>query len=500
MEYTWSCEDMADYPALLNTDYYRLSHIHQYPEGIQQATAYLTPRTCRIKGYGMENGPVVFGMQGFVNKYLKNEMNNWFKLDKKQALANICEELEGAFEFDALEEYGKLHDLGYLPLKIRGLPEGTICPIGCPMFQIENTEPEFAWLVNSIETMMSATIWHACVGATVGAAYKRIVNKYYEQTVCDTNPRDAMSDFSMRGQESIESAVKCSAGWGLSFNKTATVGANRYLKESRYTDKNVMKGTVSTEHSTMCSNYAVQGNEETFYHKLLNEIYPHESFAVVADAYDYWGFINDILPKLKEDILNHDGKMLVRGDSGDPVEITLKTVPLLWEQFRGTINAKGYKVLCPKIGFIYGDAITLNRCESIYKGLQEMGFASDNVILAAGSFSMQAFQDESGKIYPFTRDTYGFATKVTHIWVHDVPYQVFKAPKTDPDSWKKSQKGKCRVWYEDGKLKWEDKLDIVESESAYMTYFEDWYDPKNWMVSIEDVSKVLEKELKKEGE
>ncbi len=92
-----------------------------------------------------------------------------------------------------------------------------------------------------------------------------------------------------------------------------------------------------------------------------------------------WNLVDNILPQIHDDIMNHDGCMLIRGDSGDPVEVVTKTVFKLWEQFGGTVNKKGYKVLDPHIKAIYGDSITVQRCEKIFQILKENGFACNNV-------------------------------------------------------------------------------------------------------------------------
>lgn len=195
----------------------------------------------------------------------------------------------------------------------------------------------------------------------------------------------------------------------------------------------------------MCSNYAVDGDEETLIRRLLTEIYPNTSFSAVLDSYDYWNVIDNVLPRLKKEILEHNGCMLMRGDSGECVEVVTKTVFKLWEQFGGTVNSKGYKVLDPHVKAIYGDSITIQRCEEIYRILEENGFACSNVALGVGSFSMQCIE-EDGILKPFTRDTFSSCIKATYCEIAGAPYPIFKNPKEG--GFKKSQKG-CCVVYED---------------------------------------------------
>ena len=213
----------------------------------------------------------------------------------------------------------------------------------------------------------------------------------------------------------------------------------------------------------MCSNFAVDGDEITFLRRLLTEIYPNTSVSVVLDSYDYWNVIENILPQLKEEIMNHNGCMLMRGDSGDCVEVVTKTVFKLWEEFGGTINSKGYKVLDPHVKAIYGDSITVQRCEQIYRILEENGFACSNVALGVGSFSFQCIE-EDGILKPFTRDTFSSCIKATYCEIAGKPYPIFKDPKEG--GFKKSQKGCCVVSEENGELRYRDELNWEEASSG----------------------------------
>ena len=152
--------------------------------------------------------------------------------------------------------------------------------------------------------------------------------------------------------------------------------------------------------------------------------------------------INNILPVLKPEIMAHNGCMLMRGDSGDCVEVVTKTVFRLWDLFGGTVNSKGYKVLDPHVKAIYGDSITVQRAEAIYKILEENGFAANNVALGVGSFSFQCIE-EDGVLKPFTRDTFSSCIKATYCEINGKPTPIFKNPKDG--GFKKSQKGCCIV-------------------------------------------------------
>ncbi len=229
------------------------------------------------------------------------------------------------------------------------------------------------------------------------------------------------------------------------------------------TKEPVAFGSPSTEHAVMCSNYAVDGDEITMLRRLLTEIYPRTSFSVVLDSYDYWNVIDNVLPQLKEEIMSHQGCMLMRGDSGDCVEVVTKTVFKLWETFGGTVNSKGYKVLDSHVKAIYGDSITVQRCEQIYRILMKNGFACSNAALGVGSFSFQCIE-ENGVLKPFTRDTFSSCIKATYCEIEGKPYPIFKNPKEG--GFKKSQKGCCVVFEENGVLQYRDGLDWGEASSS----------------------------------
>lgn len=445
---------------MLLIDFYKAVHAEMLPENITKSVSYFTPRMSRVKRW---DKVVMFGLQGFIKTYLIDYFNEEF-FDKpfEEIIYEYKRIMDASLGKDAykIDKIESLHKLGYLPIEIVALPEGTIVPMHVPMFGITNTHKDFAWLPQSLESLISAEMWHPMLAATVGMTYRGIVNHYYDLTCEDNIPRSkALGAFDFRGEECLESAVKAGAGWCLSFLNTATVPTIPYLEKNYFCDctkESVAYGSPSTEHSVMCSNYAVDGDEITLLRRLLTEIYPNTSFSAVLDSYDYWNIIDNILPQLKTEIMNHNGCMLMRGDSGDCVEVVTKTVFKLWEEFGGTVNSKGYKVLDPHVKAIYGDSITVQRCEEIYKILMENGFACSNVALGVGSFSFQCIEEDE-ELKPFTRDTFSSCIKATYCEIDGKPTPIFKNPKDG--GFKKSQKGCCRVYTRcDGSIYYEDEL------------------------------------------
>jgi nicotinamide phosphoribosyltransferase len=229
----------------------------------------------------------------------------------------------------------------------------------------------------------------------------------------------------------------------LSANKTSSIPALPYIDKYYDADCSGNKigiGAVSTEHSVMGANYALDGDERTFVKRLLTELYPNTSFSMVSDTYDYWNMVNNIIPSLKEEILAHNGKLFVRPDSGDQFETVVKTVVSLWENFGGTTNTKGYKVLNPHIGVILGDGCTQSVVNEIWKELDRLGFAANNVIFGIGAFCFSAIIENS-KMIVNTRDTWGVAMKATYGEFGNKELMIYKDPKTDTDNLKKSHKG-----------------------------------------------------------
>ncbi|GAA0778945.1 nicotinate phosphoribosyltransferase [Clostridium subterminale] len=451
-------------PFLL-TDFYKTIHHMCYAPGMTKLVSYWTPRMSRKDDM---DKVVMFGLQPFMKRYLIQYFNeNFFQKDKEKVVyeyRRIISKAMGNMATDT-KHIEALHDLGYLPIQIKAVAEGSRVNIKTPMIEITNTQDGFAWLVNYLETFMSCNIWQPMTSATIAYRYREIIEKYFNLTVEKGDVRKACGDFSMRGFSSVESAELSGAAHLLSFIGTATIPAISYLEEyynCNIEEEIVAVGTPSTEHSVMCS----YGEDEfAAYKRLITEVFPSGVLSIVSDTYDYWNVITDILPRLKEDIINRDGKIVIRGDSGDPVKIICGdknaekdseeykgTVELLWDIFGGEINSKGYKVLNSKIGTIYGDSITVERCEQISEGLEEKGFAVNNCVFGIGSYTYQYN----------TRDTFGFALKATHAVIGGEEKFIFKAPKTDKDNFKKSQKGMCYVYKDGEEILYKDELTLKE--------------------------------------
>jgi len=458
---------MKTNPFLL-TDYYKVGHIFQYPEGTSLVYSNLTPRKSRIPEM---DEMVFFGLQYFIREYLQRYFDeNFFNQPKSEVLAAYSRRIRTSLGND-LPSYAhleSLHDLGYLPVEIRALPEGTKVPMRVPCLTIVNTKPEFYWLTNFLETILSAVIWQPCTSATIAYTYRRLLNRYAGATGV---PADFVQwqghDFSFRGMSSLESAITSGMGHLLSFSGTDSIPAIDALEQYYGADaeKELIGGSVAaTEHSVMCSG-SKDGELETF-RRLIQDVYPSGIVSIVSDTWDLWKVCTDYVSALRDETLARDGKVVIRPDSGDPVKIICGdpdssdprvkkgVVELLWDVFGGSITDKGYKLLDPHIGAIYGDSINLQRAEAICEGLQAKGFASQ-VVFGIGSFTYQYN----------TRDTFGLAMKATYVEVNGEGREIFKDPITD-DGTKKSATGLLCVKQENGTLVLHDRVSRAEANTG----------------------------------
>ena len=313
------------YSSILKTDFYKVTHMQQYNTGITHFTSYLTPRGSRFKNI---DKMVVFGIANFVNEILYKDFNeNFFGKHWLDIYEDLIEVLHDGLHYSlpTIKEtelkIKKLHELGYLPIELNGLPEGTLCPMGVPAIEIRSTHPDFAWVAQSIESILSCEFWHPAISATMALEYKKIAKAAYDKTVDDDiSHMTAMCDFSMRGQESYDSAVASGAAFLTSFYNCSTIESRRYIRENYKDNKpERVNGLTSTEHSVMCSDYAICGDERETFKRLLTEVYPNTSFAAVADSRDFWNVVTNILPSLREEIEAHNGFIGIRHDSDEPV-------------------------------------------------------------------------------------------------------------------------------------------------------------------------------------
>lgn len=462
---------------LLLTDGYKVDHRRQYPEGTTLVYSNWTPRKSRIEGV---DEVVFFGLQYFIKKYILEDFEtHFFQQPKAKVIAAYQRRINNYLGDNKVgtKHIEDLHDLGYIPMVIKALPEGASVPIRVPMFTMYNTLPEFFWLTNYFETLVSAVVWMPCTSATIAKQYRKILDKFAEETSSVPEFVDWQGhDFSMRGMAGVEAGLISACGHLLSFTGTDTIPAVDFLEKyyNADSDKELIGGSVAaTEHSVMCM--GTLADEIGTFKRLICEVYPNGIVSIVSDTWDLWKVLTEYLPQLKSEILARDGKVVIRPDSGDPVDIICgnpkgKTemekkgvIELLWDTFGGHKNEHGYKELDSHIGAIYGDSITLERATHICERLKAKGFASTNVVLGVGSYTYQYN----------TRDTFGFAMKATYGEVNGQGREIFKDPITD-DGTKKSAKGLIKITLENDSYELHDQVTWEnEAQGALKEVFRD---------------------------
>lgn len=466
-------------------DFYKADHRRQYPVGTEYVYANFTPRSSRLAKMlpDFDDKVVFFGLQGFIKHFLIDTWNEgFFQQPKDKVVAAYKRRMDsslgdGAVPVDHIEV---LHDLGYLPLRIKALPEGSRVNMRVPVLTVVNTDPRFFWLTNYIETVLSAELWKSCTTATIAYEYKRLLTQYAVKTGA---PLDFVPvqghDFSSRGMSGIYDAAQSGVGHLTSFIGTDSVASIDYAEEYYNATGVIGVSVPATEHSVMCM--GTEDSELETFKRLICELYPSGVVSVVSDTWDFWRVITEFTVALKPEILARQpnalglAKLVFRPDSGDPVKIICGdpdaevgssaykgAVECLWEVFGGTTTDQGYRVLNERVGLIYGDSITLDRAQRILEGLEAKGFASNNLVFGIGSFTYNYL----------TRDTFGFAVKATWGQVNGVGRELFKDPITDSGV-KKSAKGLLRIEEsENGFTLFDQQLAEQEQGGALKTVFE----------------------------
>lgn len=439
-------------------DCYKFGHHVQAPEGTEYVYENVTARGSRVPGV---ESIVHIGTQAYLDDLVEAWNTGFFWVDKQQVLDKWNRRHTGMLGPNNIGDahIAALHDLGFLPLEIRALPEGMEVPLRVPIMTIENTVPGFGWFVGLLETNLQSNTWHPMTSATLALRFRRLLDEFAIETSDIPEFVDWQGhDFSYRGLPSDEVAARSGAGHLLSFAGTDTVPALDWIEQHYGPTERFLGGSVAaTEHSVMCAGIATEGELET-YRRLITEVYPDGIVSIVSDTDDFWNVVTNILPALKDDIMARGGEMpkvVIRPDSGDPADILCGTrwdktatdpqgkglIEVLYEIFGGTKNSKGYIQLDPHIGAIYGDSITYERAQDILARLKAKGFASTNVVFGVGSFTYQHV----------TRDTFGFAEKSTHTVVNGKGYSISKAVKTDTSQVKVSARGRLAVFMVEGK-------------------------------------------------
>lgn len=408
---------------LLATDIYKLGHLEQYKPGTTKIWSYLTARSDKKIPF-----TVFFGLQYYLQEYLSRPIT---QADADEFFEYRKLVLGMDASPDVINKIQSLVKLGFLPLEIKAVPEGEIMPCKNILMSITNTVDGFHWCVGLIESLV-LKVWNTITVASFSKSYKNLVEKYADETCDDRNHIPfSVHDFGYRGVSSEETAELSGAAHLVNFLGTDTITAVKFLKQHYGAVFPIGLSVPAGEHSCACS-FGREGEFEYFEHML--NTYSSGIVSIISDTYSLWNVLTNFAPRLKDRIMSRKGKVVFRPDSGNPELIICgdPTAPvdspaykgamrLLDEVFGHTINSKGYKVLNPCCGLIYGDGFFYERFARVLETLKTTGYASSNLVIGVGGILLQQHN----------RDEQGYAIKATYSECNGTQNQLFKDPETD---------------------------------------------------------------------
>lgn len=457
---------------ILATDSYKLTHWNQYPTNTEAVYSYFESR-----GGAQYPSTVFFGLQSILFGLAGDAVTEDDVLDA-QALAEAHFGSADMFNYDGWMHIVNRH-AGQLPLRIKAVPEGTVVPTGNVLMTVENTDPACYWLTNAVESLLTH-VWAPSTVATRSYHVKQMIARYLENTADSLDSLPFMlHDFGYRGVTSHESAGICGAGHLINFLGTDTLPAMEVAAMDYSASYEGLAYSVpATEHSIMTS--LGRDGESVIVGDLLNA-YPSGILSVVADSYDIYGFVQNIVcDHYKDEILGRDGVFVVRPDSITPThtkpeQLVVWILAELWEAFGGVKNSKGFKVLDPHVRVLWGDGIDEDGIDWILFAAMEAGFSAENLVFGMGG----------GLLQKLNRDTQRFAFKSSAQKRAGVWHDVYKQPK---DISKASKAGRLRLTKVDGEY-----VTVSNSqagEDLLQTVFED-----GRMLNVSTFQQVRERAL-----
>jgi len=450
---------------LLALDVYKMGHMEQYKPGVTKVFSYLMARSDKYY-----DKTVFFGLHYYLIEYLSRPLEPWMAEE-------FLEVREAILGFPASPEQEKqirdLANLGYWPLQIRAVSEGSIIPVRNALMTIENTHPDFYWVVGFVESLL-LKVWYTTTVASTSFRYRETLHKFMKETASKEAINSGFEkfmvhDFGYRGDHCEEGAALSGVAHLTSFIGSDDVPAYGYAMEF-YDAKNcngpVMASVPASEHSVMCS-FGREDEIAGFRHML--KTYPNSIVSIVSDTYSIWDVLTKHAVELKDDILARpDGaKVVFRPDSGDPEKIlcgdpdsenyveTLGVIRLLDTVFGHTVNDKGYKVLNSKVGVLYGDGMYFERWVKIMERLKTMGYSVENLIIGVG-----------GILRNHSRDTFGLALKATYVEYNGEGHNIMKDPVTDHG--KKSHTGLVGLFLGENGFFTEDKITFEDLDNSLL--------------------------------
>lgn len=445
---------------ILLADAYKYSHHKLYPAGTTKVYSYLESRG------GKFERTIFYGLQYFLKEYLAGPAFTQEELDEAEDVLTQVFGRDDVFDKSKFQYILDEHN-GHLPVLIRAVEEGKSVPTNNVLMTIENTDPNCYWLTNFLETLLMQ-VWYPCTVATLSHEIKKVVAQAYEDTASSESFAGidfVLNDFGFRGVSSVESAGLGGSAHLINFRGSDTIAGSTFAKRY-YNAKEVFGLSVpATEHS-ICTMLGEEGELEVF--KQVLDEFPTGIVACVSDSYNifraaeqYWG------TELKAQILERNGTLVIRPDSGDPVQTLLQLFGILFEKFGATTNDKEYKVLPPQVRVIQGDGVNYESIIEIYTALKEAKISAENLVLGMGGALLQKLD----------RDTQKFAIKCSYAEIDGKQVDVQKRPmELDAtgklvESFKGSKAGRLKLIQESGTYKTV-PFEASEADDELVTVFE----------------------------
>mmetsp|Transcript_52154 Transcript_52154/g.93520 ORF Transcript_52154/g.93520 Transcript_52154/m.93520 type:complete len:503 (-) Transcript_52154:90-1598(-) len=469
---------------MLMSDSYKTSHWRQYPPGTSTIYSYFESRG------GQFDETCFFGLQFFIKKYLVGQVVTKAKIDAAEKIINghmgVLDDTKH-FNREGWEYILNTHG-GKLPVVIKSVPEGTIVPVKNVLFTVENTDPKCFWLTNYLETLL-VQVWYPMTVATLSRENKRHTLNYYIKTGCSTamlNVAYQLNDFGVRGVSSPETAMLGGAAHLVNWGGSDNMPGLGMIIEYYGADLAGFAGMSipAAEHSTITS-WGRDGEAKAF--KNMLEQYPKGVLACVSDSYDIFNAVDNLWGKeLKQMILDRPGPMgrlVIRPDSGDPVEMVVQVLDLLAKNFPIGTNEKGYKTLPHQVRVIQGDGVSWESIKLIYENMtsDKNKWAAENLVLGSGGALLQKMN----------RDTQKCAFKCCEAIVDGKARDVFKDPITDKG--KASKKGQLKLVKKDGKITTLTQGAGKPEDDLLVEVFKDGVLKRDW--SFDEVRKASEEGL-----
>ena len=455
---------------LLNTDSYKASHWLQYPPGTDATFFYVESRG------GVYDRTVFFGLQAILKQYLSRCVTD-ADIDQARDLFAVHGE---PFNEAGWRDIVQRHE-GRLPLRIRAVPEGTVVPTHQALVTIESTDPHACWVPSYLETLL-LRLWYPVTVATVSWHVRQTVRHFLERTSDDPDGQlpFKLHDFGSRGVSSTESAAIGGLSHLVNFLGTDTV-SGLLAARAWYHEPLAGFSIPAAEHSTLTA-WGREREVDAYRNMLRQFARPGAIVAVVSDSYDIFRAVSEHWGRaLREEVIASGATVVIRPDSGDPVDVVHQCLVRLDDAFGHTVNGRGYKVL-NHVRLIQGDGVNPTSIRAILERITSAGYATDNLAFGMGGALLQRLD----------RDTQKFALKCSAARVDGRWIDVYKDPVTDKG--KTSKRGRITLarhlqtgQYRTVPLRGEaialDAADAPGCEDAMVTVWEDGRLLQDWTLA-----------------